>query len=188
MNNPNFNSFILQAKINEKICDDIIKYYCDNKASIVVGATGKGIYKEVKDSSDIYIDPYNDTYPFNEYKKELQLCLEQYMKTYIETNTCLSYYTITEPYNIQKYKINGGFKKLHCERTGLINVRRVLVFMTYLNTIPNAGTYFKYQNFTSDCIKGNTLIWPSEWTHTHKSVVSDKYEKYIITGWWDFVT
>jgi len=188
MNNPNFNSFILQTKINEKICDDIIKYYCDNKASIVVGATGKGIYKEVKDSSDIYIDPYNDTYPFNEYKKELQLCLEQYMKTYIETNTYLSYYTITEPYNIQKYKINGGFKKLHCERTGLINVRRVLVFMTYLNTIPNAGTYFKYQNFTSDCIKGNTLIWPSEWTHTHKSVVSDKYEKYIITGWWDFVT
>jgi len=188
MNNPNFNSFILQTKINEKICDDIIKYYCDNKASIVVGATGKGIYKEVKDSSDIYIDPYNDTYPFNEYKKELQLCLEQYMKTYIETNTYLSYYTITEPYNIQKYKINGGFKKLQCERTGLINVRRVLVFMTYLNTIPNAGTYFKYQNFTSDCIKGNTLIWPSEWTHTHKSVVSDKYEKYIITGWWDFVT
>jgi prolyl 4-hydroxylase len=186
MKKPSFNSFILQDKISTKTCDALIEYYQNNKDSVIVGSTGKGINLDVKDSSDIYIDPYNNIYPFNQYKKDLQVCLEKYMDRYQETKYMNSY-TITEPYQIQKYRPEGGFKALHFERNGLKDTRRVLVFMTYLNTVKNAGTYFKYQNFTSDCIKGNTLIWPSDWTHTHKGVISKTNEKCIITGWWSFV-
>jgi prolyl 4-hydroxylase len=186
MNKLSLDTFILQDQINTKLCDALVKYYKKNKNSVVVGSTGKGVNVEVKDSFDIHIDPHNNTFPFNEYRKELQICLEKYMNRYEEAKYINSY-TITEPYHIQKYKPGGGFKVLHCERGGLIDTKRVLVFMTYLNTVKNAGTYFKYQNFTSDCIKGQTLIWPSDWTHSHKGIISQTNEKYIITGWWSFI-
>ena len=65
--------------------------------------------------------------------------------------------------------------------------KRHLVFMTYLNTVKNAGTEFKYQKLKTNAVKGKTVIWPAAWTHTHKGIVSDKKEKIIITGWFSFV-
>ena len=59
--------------------------------------------------------------------------------------------------------------------------------MTYLNTVENAGTEFKYQKLKTNAVKGKTVIWPATWTHTHKGIVSDKKEKIIITGWFSFV-
>ena len=58
--------------------------------------------------------------------------------------------------------------------------------MTYLNTLDNAGTEFYYQKTTTPCEKGLTIIWPAGWTHTHKGVISNVDEKYIITGWYSF--
>ena len=34
--------------------------------------------------------------------------------------------------------------------------------------------------------KGLTLIWPATWTHTHRGIVSNDKEKYIVTGWYSF--
>ena len=31
--------------------------------------------------------------------------------------------------------------------------------------------------------KGLTVMWPAEWTHTHKGIISPDKEKYIATGW-----
>ena len=35
--------------------------------------------------------------------------------------------------------------------------------------------------------KGLTLIWPSDWTHTHKGEISKTKEKFIVTGWLSFL-
>ena len=35
--------------------------------------------------------------------------------------------------------------------------------------------------------QGKTLIWPADWTHTHRGVGSLTEEKYIITGWYSFI-
>ena len=92
---------------------------------------------------------------------------------------------LTETYNIQHYKKGEGFKADHCERDGQLskNIKRCLVFMTYLNDVDDGGTIFKYQNRTIKAQKGKTLIWPADWTHTHRSQVSETQEKTIITGW-----
>ena len=58
--------------------------------------------------------------------------------------------------------------------------------MTYLNTAKNAGTEFKYYNLKTQAKKGLTLIWPTDFTHTHKGVISKKDEKHIVTGWLTF--
>ena len=82
--------------------------------------------------------------------------------------------------------LNGGFKKWHYEKGDAFNFSRNLVFMTYLNDIENGGTHFKYQNLTSPAKKGLTLIWPPDWTHTHKGQIVDK-EKFIATGWYRLI-
>ena len=37
----------------------------------------------------------------------------------------------------------------------------------------------KYQNIKTKAKKGLTLIWPSDFTHTHKGEISNKKHKYI---------
>ena len=59
--------------------------------------------------------------------------------------------------------------------------------MTYLNTVSDGGTDFYYQELTTEAIKGRTVIWPADWTFTHKGQISYKEEKFIITGWYNMV-
>ena len=95
---------------------------------------------------------------------------------------------MVEPINIQKYLKNGGFKKFHSEKFGSsIALKRHLVFMTYLNDVEDGGTSFKYQGIDIPAKKGLTLIWPAYWTHTHKGIISKTKEKYIVTGWLNFI-
>ena len=80
-----------------------------------------------------------------------------------------------------------GFYKWHMENVGKNDsLYRHLVFMTYLNTLDDAGTEFYYQKTTTPCEKGLTIIWPATWTHTHRGVTNYKGEKSIITGWFSF--
>jgi hypothetical protein len=67
-------------------------------------------------------------------------------------------------------------------------MKRHLVFMTYLNTVDDEGeTEFWYQRKYIQPRKGRTLIWPAEWTHTHRGIPSQTQDKYIITGWYSYV-
>jgi len=60
--------------------------------------------------------------------------------------------------------------------------------MTYLNDVyEEGGTEFLCQKLKVDARKGLTLIWPADWTHMHRGVVSRTEEKYIITGWFSFL-
>ncbi len=60
--------------------------------------------------------------------------------------------------------------------------------MLYLNTIKDkGGTKFLNQKITTPAIKGNLIIWPAEFTHIHKGIVSPSEEKYIATGWFDLI-
>tara|TARA_Y100000401_G_scaffold22240_1_gene14928 strand:- start:96 stop:701 length:606 start_codon:yes stop_codon:yes gene_type:complete len=184
------NSFIGGWFINKSTCNAIVKYFKDtpnkfkNKGHVYNSGERK-INKKIKDSLDLPISKKQFLPPFNNYRKELQDCLEKYLVRYPESNT-LERFNINDDYNIQYYKPEGGFKQWHCERGGLLDVKRILVFMTFLNDSPNGGTMFKYQKLTIPAKKGLTLIWPTDFTHTHKGQISKTHEKYIITGWYSF--
>ena len=137
-----------------------------------------------KDSTDVFLNASDSL--FNEYNKQLSSCLEKYMERYTETKELYAYYeSSVETYNIQRYLPQEGFKKWHCERCQISS--RCLVFMTYLNDVKDGGTYFKYQNILTKAKKGLTLIWPTDFTHTHKGQISNKETKYILTGWFNFI-
>jgi hypothetical protein len=185
-----YDSFIGGWFIPEKICNDLINHFKKNKKNCVKGRSGYKddtfvVDKNVKDSMDLAIECYDSSYPFNEYRMNLQNCLNEYLKKYTHANDS-ERFNINEPYNIQYYPPNGGFKKWHYESVNKQTCKRNLVFMTYLNNVQNAGTEFKYQKIKTKCKKGLTLIWPTSFTHTHRGIISKKNEKYIITGWFSY--
>jgi hypothetical protein len=60
--------------------------------------------------------------------------------------------------------------------------------MTYLNDITDEGeTEFFHQQIKIQPRKGLTLIWPADWTYTHRGITSPTQDKYIITGWFNYV-
>ena len=93
---------------------------------------------------------------------------------------------MNENYQIQKYPVGGGYKTWHFEKSDIKACKRLLVFMTYLNTVEDGGTEFLYQKLITPAKKGLTFIWPSQFTHTHKGTISFSKEKIIITGWFSF--
>ena len=98
----------------------------------------------------------------------------------------LAHYGTVEGLNIQKYKPSEGFYRWHSERSGKPTMTRCFVHMTYLNDVDDGGTEFMYQKLISPAKKGLTLIWPSDWTHTHKGQISQTQTKYILTGWLNY--
>lgn len=182
-------SFIGGWYIDEKICDDLIDYYNLNKKKTKKGSIIRNnkslIDTDKKDCTQISIDYMYNSDVIAKYRKQLQICLENYVERYSEVKD-LDKFNVLTNYNIQHYKPNQGFKIWHHERNTSINANRVLVFMTYLNNT-DGGTEFKYQKLTTPCKKGLTLIWPTDWTHTHRGQISKKQEKYIVTGWYDYI-
>ena len=176
-----YESFMGGWVIPEKLCDDIIIYFNNNKDNWVQGRNGINVVDlNKKESIDLHIDKCNFDYPFNEYQKYLFQVVKNLESKYEDIKK-QEYYGFVESYNIQYYPPKGGYKIWHCERES--NINRNFVFMTYLNDVPNGGTEFKYQKIITPAKKGLTLIWPSDWTHIHRGQISDVNEKYIVTGW-----
>ena len=172
---------------DDSICDALIEYHKNNTETKDLGYTGSGkhtrIDKSIKDSIDVVVPTYSKDPSVLRYHNEvIKIGVEQYTKKYEFCNMPLQ---LRLPMNIQHYPIGGGYKSWHYERNSYMfdELSRVIVYMTYLNDLDNAGTEWLYQKYKVEAKKGLTVIWPAEWTHTHRGVVSTTQEKYIATGW-----
>ena len=183
------NNFILESSIEDlTICDKLIEYHKNslNKAEGKVFFDGDQVVDpEYKLSTDVIL---SDTDSFQKYSGELYKCVEKYLIKYPFSGHYGSW-RINETVLIQHYKPNGGFFAWHTERNSNKSpvTFRHLVFMTYLNDVNDGGeTEFFHQNVKYVPKKGTTLIWPADWTHTHRGITSLTEEKYIITGWFSY--
>lgn len=171
------------------VCDELVAYF-NGSGGRVQGQVGSGdVNKEIKDSIDLQLTPdrFSDP-PVYRYLNSLMAICREYVEKY-QGAGAVDAWGIAENINIQYYAPGGGYKAWHCERWGkdMPHAARHLVFMTYLNDVSDAGgTEFLYQRVTVQPKKGLTLIWPADWTHHHRGVVSPTQEKYIITGWFSF--
>lgn len=182
-------TFIGQWFIDESICDGLIEFFNeDNQFPIREGVTGKGVDLDSKYSFDKGVSPVTCDHRIVSYLSVLEDVISLYKERYEFCNGTTSPWTIKEHINIQWYPPNGGFKRFHTERDGnLSSLNRFLTFMTYLNDVTDAGeTEFYYQKLKVKPQKGLTLIWPVDWTHTHRGIPSPTQEKMIITGWYSF--
>ena len=189
--------FVGDFSIDAGICDRLVELHrvCDRKGLVNRGRLGKGaraiVDPDKKDSFDVVVDTLPpalaDEYGLERYYAELQRCLQRYLELHPLLKQVGMFRVIESP-AIQHYRPGGGFKMPHFERTGFATITRMLVWMTYLNDVSDGGgTHFVYQKHTFEAKKGRTLLWPSDFTHTHHGVVAPAEHKYIITGWMNFV-
>ena len=173
--------------ISHSICDDVLDFYnlFPNKNKGVSSSSDINKAKSAKISTDVTITEYDFANPrIIRYTNVLKKLMQDYMKMFPSIGRGGWELGITETFNIQRYKPGEGFFDWHYERNPFPPANnRVLVFMTYLNDAADAGTHFMYQNVTTECKKGLTVLWPADWTYTHKGQISKEFEKTIITGW-----
>jgi prolyl 4-hydroxylase len=172
---------------NLDLMDKIIEFFETNHSFQSQGMFGgEKQNKEYKNTTDISIRPNdlekNEYTFFKEYISEM----DNYYKDYREQwdffgkNIANIY---SGAFNIQKYEIGGHVNKWHTERDHISNSHRILAWITYLNDVEEGGeTEFLYYNKKIKPEKGKTLIWPAEWTHAHRGIVTPSV-KYVITGW-----
>ena len=169
------------------IIDNIWDFWTENKHTADQGCTPEGdVYGGIKDSLDLGIRADEFLGPWGSYREHLQLCLDDYLIQYPAAGD-VAKFNIYEGYNLQWYPKGGGFKSWHHENDGnKIRIHRHLVFMTYCNDVPDAGTHFKHQDIVIPSCKGLTVIWPAGFTHNHKGQITNEHEKMIVTGWYNF--
>ena len=178
-------NFILAFQIdNDELLDGLIEYHKNNEEyKYRSDATHD---KEVKDSTDVNIQIVSNNKFIKDYTNYLVSGLREYSKRYKHFNQ--SYLCIQEGLNIQHYEPNGGYKQWHNERGEHQAHQRALVWMTYLNDVPEGGeTEFLYQNMRLPAAQGTMVIFPPAWTHPHRGNPPLKGIKYIITTWLEFI-
>ncbi len=185
-------NFIGSWTIEPSLCDDMISYYEKNQQKQVQGTTGGGggLNLDVKNRIDISLAPKELILPENKickiYFESLFECYKDYNKQWPFLSSIVDHLDIGK-FNIGRYMPGQHFQKTHCERAGLAGLHRLLAFMTYLNDVEEGGsTYFNHYDLDIKPKQGLTLMWPAEWTHSHKGNVLKSGLKYIITGWLTF--
>lgn len=116
----------------------------------------------------------------------LSCCWELYRKKYWTSDQIHIWF---EEVKLQKTPPRGGFHDWHCEVHDLSSVDRGLVWMLYLNDIPKGEgeTEFLWQGLRVQPKAGTMLIWPAFFTHIHRGNAVYSCNKYIATGWGNYI-
>tara|TARA_R110000765_G_scaffold412368_1_gene512000 strand:+ start:325 stop:903 length:579 start_codon:yes stop_codon:yes gene_type:complete len=176
--------------------DRVIDYFHSNPEGMVKGPGTFGYSKgEHRGSTDNFIKKSIDMTVTSdghetifEFLTQLQIVLDEYIKIYPFCNSYAKF-ELEPGFNIQYYKPYEGYFSYHTERHGAAGISslRNLAFMMYCNTInKRGGTEFVHQDVICKPEKGKVVIFPTDWTHTHRGITSPE-SKVIITGWYGYV-
>lgn len=178
------------------ICKDIIDWFESNTelqydGRVYFSNNTMGVNKDIKESTCISVTDLSFAYSQEPLAKVLDWlwdCVNQYITDFPELDGMT--FAMSEGFNIQRYlPPDQGFKAFHQERQSVQTSKRLMVFMMYLNTINDlGGTEYKYYNHVEKAEEGKLLIWPPDFTHTHRGVVSPTEKKYILTGWYSLIS
>ncbi len=118
-----------------------------------------------------------------------QECLDHYVAEHKPAND-VPPFGFAEGYNILRYKPGQAYHAVHADcGAGMMNHlvgRRHLTFVMYLNTITEGGeTEFPKQGIKAQPVEGRAVIFPSTWTHAHRSLPA-KVDRYLFNIFWGF--
>jgi hypothetical protein len=135
----------------------------------------------------------HDTLPLLKQNPIMEVLLKKFWPCYINYVSEFSILEDVEPHGIisarlQKTPIGGGYHQWHFESSDTHTSTRLIAWMVYLNTVEQGGeTEFLYQHSRIKAEQGRVVIWPAGFTHTHRGNPPLSNEKYILTGWLEFI-
>lgn len=116
-------------------------------------------------------------------------CLENYLEMFPQANN-FSSFAVIEAYNIIRYKENEAYHALHCDFSSNFNSdlsRRHLTGVCFLNDVEEGGELmFPQQDLEIKPEAGLFVIFPSGWTHAHKTLPPVGQSRYVFQLWWSF--
>lgn len=178
----------------EPLCDDILTFCADifehgasynnhHMDEMKVAASENSYGGPLRRKDEAFLLNYHNM-TFGRYVNQiLKSCVSHYMTEYFSLqHTDITSYDI----KVQKTVPGGGYHLWHHEDGDLIHAARELVWMIYLNDMPEgeAETEFLYQKRRIRPTKGTVVVWPAGFTHTHKGNTVLTTDKYILTGWY----
>ena len=115
----------------------------------------------------------------------LHRCIQEYASEYFVIKQVNA---STKEVKLQKTPPRGGYHFWHCENFNKETADRALAWMIYLNDIPpgEGETEFIWQKLRVQPEAGKCLIWPTQFTHTHRGNPVYSTSKFIATGWYTY--
>ena len=184
--NVEFDGFIGQFEdfFDEKWIDELIKYY--HTYNDLGAFQGKYLPKHLRDDEQLYLlDPVRVFDVHTHYSQYFfQVLKEQIIPAYMEKFSVLQEKEYaTRQLKMKRIEEGSGYHQWHYESMGSDLSRKVVVQL-YLNTISDGGeTEFLYQKKRINARKNRLLMWPADWTYTHRGNTPLKGDKYILTTW-----
>jgi hypothetical protein len=177
----------------EGFCEHLIAEF-DRHRTLGAGSSrqnGEGAPKHNKDDYQISCNGKNLAFEnFNGHStvdfffKGLQNCFDEYTN---EFSVLKSLEIKANNMKMQKTSTGGGYHVWHGEQGNGEQAARGLVYMLYLNTLPeeaNGETEFLYQQRRISPVENTMVVWPAAFTHAHRgNPVYGDNNKYIVTGW-----
>ena len=186
----NFIYSVEQAMTSE-LCNSFISQIANVPESKGYVDTAYGKRDDIVKCTDITLRYDFINYPgWDSIIQPLYDTIERHKDLYVEKYEGMKAVTdlkVTDSCVLVRYKPGQGFPNYYCERGTPQNKNRVLSWILYLNEVTDGGgTEFFYQTKIEHAKQGKLIIWPAEWTHLHRGIVSNTQTKYIITGWIEF--
>ena len=179
---------IYDDALSEDDCSKLISYFCSNPTTVGrVWSNGQVVVLPNHKKSTELDRCFYDKHPIIN-----EICysaLKKYTSQYVDEYNVLGSYNVWGVDNSFTFKkFDGedeGYKAWHTEHQPGAPSSRILVYNFYINDA-QSGTEFKYYP-TVEAKRGRLVIWPSSWTHYHRSE-PNRGLKYIISGWYSFKT
>jgi hypothetical protein len=177
---------VYENAIPNQLCDAIVEVF--ETQDVLKPIQGSLQVMNVKESGELYrkdssiaLEEVNGAMA-----SEVYSSLNETLLAYIEKYPQLKEMSLrSHGVKIQKTEPTGGYHKFHCEMGGILVTSRVLTWSIYLNDVDEGGeTEFIFQAKRLKAIKGNIVIFPAAYTHTHRGNQPISGDKYIATGWY----
>tara|TARA_B100001113_G_scaffold50673_1_gene36868 strand:+ start:22 stop:582 length:561 start_codon:yes stop_codon:yes gene_type:complete len=171
-------------------CDHIIELFNRDDSRLPGRVAGDKVSPEHKKSIDLHLSFDKDCH--QEYNNIILPAITAALDVYVNTYPHLKdgpKFTVFDMYNIQYYGDGDGYFTLHHEvqpSKDNIYIHRMIAWMIYLNDA-ESGTEFPYQDTILKPETGCIAMWPAYWTHPHKGVTPNVGDKYIATGWLNYL-
>lgn len=89
---------------------------------------------------------------------------------------------------LQKTLPGQGYHRWHFESSDTSTSTRIVAWALFLNDIEDGGeTEFLYLSQRIKPKQGRLMIWPAAFTHTHRGNPPLSGEKYLLTGWLEYM-